>query len=245
MIFLSIPRGEDAKRIVSDPDFFKITVNFSGSSQDFNIGLGSVAVPGTLKGLLHIHKRLGRMNLTEVIGPAKEIALDHQVNEHMAHFLKLLYPIMTLTERGRRIYEPGVYISGQATPWKMLSWLSFLIQVSEEGAESFYLGDIAHQIDQEMKNGGGLLTAQDLAAFEVKERQPLAIPYRDRLFLTVPEPSMGGTLIGLALSIMAEQPEKDYAWGSAEHLLDTVGLMKEVERLREEGLVTPDDSATI
>ena len=92
----------------------------------------------------------------------------------------------------------------------------FLDQISIEGADSFYFGDIAQRIDREMKFGRGLLTAQDLAAYEVREKRPLAIPYRDRLFLTVPEPSMGGTLIGLSLMLMAEQPHKDYGWGSGE-----------------------------
>ncbi len=222
-----------------NPDFFKITVDFGGSSQDFNVGLGSVAVPGTLKGLLHIHKRLGRMKLTEVIGPAKEIALNHRINAHMGRFMKLLSPILTLTTRGRRIYERGGKLLGVGDRLQNFELTDFFDQLSTEGAESFYFGDIAHQIDKEMKDGGGLLTAKDLAAYEVKERHPLTIPYRDSLFLTVPEPSMGGSLIGLSLLLMAEQPEKDYSWGSGEHLLDTVGLMHEVERLREAGVMSP------
>ncbi|MGW8194741.1 MAG: gamma-glutamyltransferase, partial [Desulforhopalus sp.] len=91
----------------SSVDFFAVTVEFSGSSQDFNVGLGSVAVPGTLKGLLHIHKRLGRMPLKEVVEPARNLALSHQVNSQQGHFLALLRPIMTLTDRGRTIYQPG------------------------------------------------------------------------------------------------------------------------------------------
>ncbi|MGB3211546.1 MAG: gamma-glutamyltransferase [Desulforhopalus sp.] len=223
-----------------DPDFFNITVNFGGSSQDFNVGFGSVAVPGTLKGLLHIHKRLGRMDLVDVIGPAKEAALNHVISAHMAHFLKLLYPIMTLTERGRQIYEPGGLYLGAGDALKNHELADFLDQLSVEGAENFYFGDMAHQIDKEMKNGGGLLTAKDLAAYEVKEKRPLAIPYRDKMFLTASEPSMGGPLIGLYLTLLAGQSKKEYKWGCGEHLLDTVGLMKEVERLRKAGVTSPE-----
>ena len=237
--FVDTP-GRGRENDAFDPDFFKITVDFSGSSQDFNIGFGSVAVPGTLKGLLHIHKRLGRMSLGDVIAPAKEIALNHSLNEHMAHFLKLLYPIMTLTERGRGIYEPGGRYLVAGDNLKNPEMAAFLGQLSEEGAESFYFGDIAQQINQEMKDGGGLLTAKDLAAYEVRERRPLAIPYRDSLFLTVPEPSMGGTLVGLSLSLLAAQSKKEYEWGTGEQLVDTVGLMTEVEKLREKGITSPE-----
>ena len=237
--FVDTP-GRGREGDVFKPDFFKITVDFGGSLQDFNIGLGSVAVPGTLKGLLHIHKRLGRMKLNDIIAPAREIALHHRVNEHMGHFLKLLHPIMTLTERGRRIYQPGGRLLRAGDTLESGELAGFLDQLSAEGAESFYFGEIAREIDREMKSGGGLLTAKDLAAYQVKESKPLAIPYREQVFLTVPEPSMGGTLIGLSLALMAEQPSRDYVWGSAEHLLDTVGLMREVESLRQAGVTTPE-----
>ena len=46
-----------------DPHFLPVTVQFPGSHQVFNVGLGSVAVPGTLAGYLHVHRRLGRLPL--------------------------------------------------------------------------------------------------------------------------------------------------------------------------------------
>ncbi|MDH3783504.1 MAG: gamma-glutamyltransferase, partial [Desulfobulbaceae bacterium] len=44
-------RGLDSSDL--EPHFFPVTIHFPGSDQDFNIGLGSVAVPGNLKGFLH------------------------------------------------------------------------------------------------------------------------------------------------------------------------------------------------
>lgn len=237
--FVDTP-GRGRENNVFAPDFHTVTVDFGGSSQDFNIGLGSVAVPGTLKGLLHIHKKLGKMDLADVVSPAKEAALHHRVNGHMGSFLKLLYPIMTITERGRQIYQTdGKFI--EAGDFLQNSEMAeFLESLNSDGANSFYFGEIAQKIDQEMKDGGGLLTAEDLAAYEVKERKPLSIPYRDNVFLTVPEPSMGGTLIALSLSLMAEMPQNIHEWGSGAHLMDTIALMKEVEKLREAGVTTPN-----
>lgn len=237
--FVDTPgRGRESE--ITDHDFFPITVDFSGSSQDFNIGMASVAVPGTLKGLLHIHKRLGRMDLQEVMRPAREAAVRHSISEHTAHFLNLLYPIMTLTKRGRRIYKPEGKYLGAGDNLENPEMAEFLNQLAGEGADSFYFGEIAGKIDREMRQGGGLLTAGDLAAYQVKERAPLAVAYRDHLFLTAPEPSMGGTLIGLSLSLMAGQAGNGHGWGSGSHLLDTVGLMKEVEKLREAGITSPE-----
>ncbi len=236
--FVDTP-GRGRNGDLKDPDFFGVTVEFSGSSQVFNVGFGSVAVPGTLKGLLHIHKRLGKMPLSEVLVLAQEYAEGHLLNEQQAHFLKLLHPIMTLTGRGRDIYgfedsflqAENVLINHNA--------VTFLEQIVAEGDSSFYTGDIARQIHREMEEGRGFLTFDDLAGYEVKERQPLAIPYRGSHFLTAPEPSMGGTLIGLSLSLMEQGGLQRCEWGSEEHLSAVVGLMHEVERLRGEGVISP------
>lgn len=236
--FVDTP-GLGRKSETVEPDFFGVTVDFSGSSQVFNIGFGSVAVPGTLKGLLHIHKRLGKMGLAEVLAAAKEYAQGHVLNEQQGHFLKLLHPIMTLTERGRAIFErEGPYLQSGSTLVNS-DVVAFFDHIVDEGDRSFYTGDIARQIHNEMEEGRGFLTFDDLANYEVKERQPLSIPYRGYHFLTAPEPSMGGTLIALSLSLMAQRGLPHYPWGSGEHLSGVVSLMSEVERLRGEGVTTP------
>ncbi len=236
--FVNTP-GKGARGKVARPDFFPVTVNFSGSSQIFNVGLGSVAVPGILKGLLHIQKRLGRMGLQDVTAPAKEFALGHVLNSRQGHFLKLLRPIVTLADKGRCLYKPGGKYIEEGDNLVNKEIADFFDQLCLEGDESFYRGEIASKIVNEMKNGGGLITARDLATFEVHERKPLDVSYRNHVLLTSPEPSMGGTLIGLALSLSGNGELPEYQWGSGEYLVNTVALMREVERLRTAGITSP------
>ncbi len=233
--FVDTP-GENSPVNCDEPHFFPVTVSFSGSDQDFNVGMGSVAVPGTLKGLIHVHERLGYMDFAEVVAPAIEYAKGHTVNQQQAHFLKLLYPIMTLMEDGENLYNPGgIYLrEGDSLVNKTLA--AFLEQVVEDKGESFYLGEIAKKIDQEMKDGDGLLTREDLAAYRVHEREPLKVAYRDSSFVTSPSPSMGGALIALSLGLRAHKDAPDYEWGSKEHLMQLTGLMQEVERLRKSSI---------
>ncbi len=222
-----------------NPHFFPVTVNFSGASQDFNVGMGSVAVPGTLKGLLHIHERLGHMDLRDVLAPARALAQGHVINEQQAHFLSLLYPIMTLTEDGRKIYEPtGSYLVAGNTN-SNADCVEFLDQVAEDRGDNFYFGDIAESIDRDMKAGKGFLSAKDLADYQVAERPPLTIPYRNFQLCTSPEPSMGGTLIGLSIGLMEKLGHQQLTWGSGAHLRQTLALMQEVEKNRAAGISTP------
>ncbi len=220
------------------PDFFPVTVDFGGSTQVFNIGLGSVAVPGILKGLLHVHDRLGWMRLADVLTPAIELARGHRLNEFQAGFLGLLRPIMTMRETGRSLYEPdGRYLqAGDILVNPDLA--GFLEQLVHDRGEEFYRGGIARAIDRDMREGRGLLSYEDLAGYQVRELEPLAFSYRGRTLLTAPPPSMGGALIGLSLGLLAgiTMPPD---WGSGEHLLLTTGLMRQVERLRRQGVTTP------
>jgi len=236
--FVDVP-GKGLPEHQKPDDFFAVTVNFSGSGQDFNIGLGSVAVPGTLKGLLHIHKKLGRMDLSEVLEPAKQLARGHILNEQQVHFLNLLKPIMILHEGGQEIYQPQGKYLGAGETIKNLRLVDFLEYVTREGCDEFYRGDIARTIDREMREQGGLLTWEDLSGYEVYERKPVTMPLRQYSLLTAPEPSMGGTLICLYFALL-QREENKFAWGSAEHLLAFYKRMMKVEELRAAGVTSPE-----
>ncbi|MBW1749302.1 MAG: gamma-glutamyltransferase [Deltaproteobacteria bacterium] len=227
---------EDQK---AEPHFFPVGIDFGGSIQEFNIGLGSVAVPGTLKGLIHVHDRLGKMDLAEVLEPAVELARGHELNAFQAGFIHMLHPIMTMTETGRRLYEPDGYYVSEGDTLVLPEFVDFLHQLVEDKGESFYQVDIARVIDREMQEGGGLLTFKDLASYKVIERKPLRAKYRDYTLLTGPPPSLGGSLIALSLSLLEKMEPLDQ-WGSPEHLLRTLGMMQEVERLRDKGISNPE-----
>ncbi|WP_339138364.1 MAG: gamma-glutamyltransferase [Candidatus Electrothrix sp. GW3-4] len=227
-----------------EPHFYPIKVEFGGSDQEFNIGLGSVAVPGTLKGLLHIHERLGRMPLSEVIEPAVILAEGHRINAFQAEFIRLLRPILTMTAPGRTLYEPDGALLRAGATLEVPELAAFLRQLAEDKGKEFYCGEIAHLIDQEMRNGDGLLTAEDLGAYRVIERKPLRVPYHGHTLLTAPD--LGGSLVGLSLFLQEKIGEVAGSleqWGSPEYLLRTLGLMQEVERLRKQGVDSPQTLA--
>jgi len=238
--FVDTP-GLGANNAVHEPHFFPVTVQFSGSKQDFNVGLGSVAVPGTLKGLLHIHKRLGFMDLADVLVPAIELARTHRLNKKQAYFLKLLYPIMSLLPEGTAIYEPNGKYLQEGDQLVNGDLAAFIEEVAIDKGENFYKGETAKKIGQEMEDKNGLLTRDDLAAYQVQERSPMSVPFRGYDFYTAPAPSMGGALIGLSLSLQSFSGLPDYEFGSGEYLVHTTGLMQEVERIRKSGFSTAQD----
>jgi len=234
--FVNTP-GQGLRASELEPHFFPVTVRFPGSEQIFNVGMGSVAVPGVLKGYLHVHRRLGRLPLREVLAPAVRSAREGvAINAKQGYFLDLLTPIMTLTAAGRALFEPagrylcagdGRYLcAGDA--FRNPELAVFLETLSRDGEREFYEGELAERIDRDMREGAGLLTAADLATYRVIEREPLPINYRG----TNPPPSFGGSLIALSLRLLEAREMADLDFGAPAHLALLIAAMQEVDRRR-------------
>jgi gamma-glutamyltranspeptidase / glutathione hydrolase len=68
--------------------------------------------------------------------------------------------------------------------------------------DDFYNGGLARQIVDFMRQGGGLITAGDLAGYAVKDRQPVRGTYRGLEIISAPPPSSGGTTLIESLNIL-------------------------------------------
>ena len=224
------------------PHFEPMVVHFPGSDQTFNVGLGSVAVPGILAGLVHVQRRLGRLGLAEVVGHAARLAAGGVVlNEWQASVIGLLEPILRLTAAGRALFTEDGRLLGPGDRVVNPELGSFLDAVASGDTAGFYAGPVAARIGADMAEGFGLLTEQDLAAYRVIEREPLAIDYRDVRLLTNPAPSFGGSLLGLALRLLEPHAVGDLVPGSPEHLDLLAGVMVETDGLRAGGVLGPGD----
>ncbi len=222
-------------------DFTPVFVHFSDSSQEFIVGLGSVAVPGTLQGLVHIQQRLGRMTLAELIEPGKQAALGHPVNRQQAHFLSLLEPIMTRSSEGRALYAPHGVLLQAGDRLVNPGCAAFLERVAVDGGRDFYHGELAAAIDRDMEAQGGVLTRQDLARYRVHERAPLRFPYRSHELVTAGRPSLGGTLIGRSLLLLEQEAPGGGDGDEAERLARMVDVQRRIDHLREGGGFGDDD----
>jgi len=235
--FVDTP-GKGLPGKLQEPHFFPVTVEFPGSSQDFNIGLGSVAVPGNLRGFLHVHSRLGHMDLSDIVAPAARFAREGVVlNNHQAYFLSLLEPIMLFSDTGKKMFlKDGKYIKeGQVlrNP-ELADFLNEIGQTNGQIIEEFYRGSLAEKIATDMERGGGLLTKEDLAAYEVKERKPLRVRFCGYELVTNPPPSFGGFYVAVTLKLLDSSALlARCSWGDVNHLCLLAKAMQEVEAYRE------------
>jgi len=230
---LGLPGG------VSEPHFLPVTVHFGNAEQDFNVGLASVAVPGCLAGYLSVHERLGRLALDRVMAPAVRLAREGvPLNAQQAYLVRILQPILTLSDAGRELYtrcgRPVAEGERIFNP-KLAEFLERLAGAPVgSGPRDFRAEDLASAIAADMAGGGGHLTAADLSAYRVIDREPLELAYRDHRLLTNPAPSFGGSLLAVSLALL-EETGSPPAWGTAEHLIRLAEVMQETDAIRERG----------
>ncbi len=231
--FFSNTPGKGLGGQLSKPHFFPVTVDFAGTRQDFNIGLGSVAVPGTLKGLLHVHRRLGRLDLARVLTPAITAAEQGlKINNQQAYFFRLLEPILTMSAAGQRIFAPGGRLLRAGETYRNPDLAAFLKNLVENPGDDFYSGPTATAVAADMRGGNGILTAEDLASFEVIERRPLTFSYRDMKVISNPPPSLGGIMIRATMQGLEDTDFSAATFGVPEHILPLARALHRTEEDR-------------
>jgi gamma-glutamyltranspeptidase/glutathione hydrolase len=107
-----------------------------------------------------------------------------------------------------------------------------LERIADEGAAAIYRGELAEAATATVESGGGRLTVDDLASYEVIWRDPVRVPYLGHEVVSNPPPSSGGILIAYGLALLerlgAESP------GSAEAIAALVAVMREQTRVRDD-----------
>src|ERR1700722_13170660 len=102
----------------------------------------------------------------------------------------------------KQVIAPAIRLAreGYALTWEEASDLHD--RHLAEFPDDFYHGALARELAAAMQKGGGLITAEDLAHYEVKEREPVHGTYRGYEVISSPPPSSGGTVLIEALNIL-------------------------------------------
>ncbi len=184
-----------------------VPVSFGDAVQMFNIGPASVGTYGMPLGVAEASRRFGRIPLRELVRPAAELARrGAPLNRQQAYVVEILGALVTSTAEGAAIFAPEGRLLRAGETIRQPGVADALERLGEEGAEPFYTGEVAHAVVQWLGDRGGLVAAEDLAAYRVIDRKPVRAAYRGRQVLTNPPPSAGGILIAYALGLLDRTP---------------------------------------
>jgi gamma-glutamyltranspeptidase/glutathione hydrolase len=181
-----------------------IEVAFSAEAiQVFHVGPASCGVYGTLRGVSDALARYGTMPLSELVAePARVAREGHEINAIQSYLFDILGAILLSTEPGQAIYAPGGRPLRVGDTIRLPDVGGLLERLGAEGPDFAYDGDVAAAVSEWVLERGGLITPEDLAAYQVIDRVPARASYHERQILTNPPPSSGGILIAYSLDLL-------------------------------------------
>ncbi len=198
-------------------DFYPIVADFGTAQQEFHIGLGSAATPGTVAGVFAFQQALGRMPMSEVVAPAVRAAREGvTVNRLQAYIAEVVAPILESTPEARALFAPAGRTMAVDDVHRVPALADLLETLAIEGPDLFYRGEIAAAVDAACRAGGGHLRRDDLGEYQVEQREPLAIDYGGQRVLTNAPPASGGVLVAFALNVLSGLPRGDDPTGPQE-----------------------------
>ena len=243
-------------RPADEIDFYPFVADFGWTTQEFHIGMGSIAVPGVIAGLFEAHRDLGRLPIAAVVQPAVELARNGvTVNSFQSEVISVLRPIYDATPEAHALYaspEDGNRFLEAGERQKFPHLGETLDQLCREGPDAFYRGELAQKLAEDCAAMGGHLALEDLQAYRVEIRKPVNFDYRGARISINSPPSLGGGLVAFALSVLDASGFDPAAagWGSMVHLQSLVRAMRGANCVRrefglDEGCSTDDVEALL
>ncbi len=192
------------------------------------VGHLASGVPGSVDGMVQIHKKFGKLKWADVVQPALDIAERGVVlTEKEARGLN------SIKETLKRLNpESSYFIRKDGREWQQGDTLiqkdlgTTLRRIRDKGRAGFYEGETAKLLTAEMQRGKGIITEKDLADYDSKWRTPLEGNYKNFKIITMPPVSSGGVALMQLMKFVEKYPLKRWGW----HNDSTIQVMIEAER---------------
>ncbi len=164
----------------------------------------AVAVPGALAAYEDAVRNFGRLSLAELLMPAAEIAeRGFAVDALNARRFKAAAKDFA-DDPGCRtafLHADGSPL-GEGEVLKQPDLARTYRAVAQQGINWFYRGPFAQSLGAWMASHGGIISADDLAAYRARRRDPLVGTYREWTLVSMPPPSSGGVHVLQIMNIL-------------------------------------------
>ena len=165
------------------------------------IGYKAVGVPGSVKGLVYAESHYGKLGLKRVIEPAIRLARNgYALSWNDARLMSEDKSLAQFAD-SKRIFQNDGKGWHQNDVLKQPELARTLERIAA-APDDFYTGKMAHELADFIQKGGGLVTAEDLANYDVKDRTPVRGTYRGLEVISAPPPSSGGIALLEILNIL-------------------------------------------
>lgn len=203
-------------------------------------GHRAAGVPGTVAGLAAVHRQYGALSWRQVVEPAIRLAKDgFPVSQRFVEAAARRQQMLLGNAAARAVFtlngEP--YRAGDRL---IQSDLAQTLEQIADDPQSFYTGEIAEAIAADMAANGGLITREDLAAYQPIWRDPLCGDFRRWKVCSMPPPSSGGVHLLQILNLIGDTDFASLGWHHPDALHLLIESMKIAYADRAQYLGDPD-----
>lgn len=184
------------------------------------VGHKAAGVPGSVAGMWEAHRRFGSLPWAELVQPSVHLAEGIVVHERLANSLRSMEDRLFRFPATARIFLPNNDPPRVGDRLVQADLAETLRRVAAEGMDGFYRGRTAELVEAEMRRGGGIMTAEDLARYRAVWRDPVRFAYRGHEVISMPPPSSGGVTMAAMLKILEgyDVGRMDYLGAEHTHL---------------------------
>ncbi|MFL2585383.1 MAG: gamma-glutamyltransferase [Parvicellaceae bacterium] len=203
------------------------------------VGHMAIGVPGTVDGMVEVHKKYGSLSWEELIQPAIDLAENgFALTKKEANNLNYFNNKKVLNPNSENPYYSDEHKEGDSLILIDLS--KTLSEIKNNKKHGFYSGWVANKMIDEIRTNGGIMNLDDLANYQSIWRKPIESNYKNYKLISMGPPSSGGILLAQMLEMISHYPIKKLGF----HSKKTIHLMAEIERRafadRSEHLADPD-----
>jgi gamma-glutamyltranspeptidase / glutathione hydrolase len=190
-----------------------------GIAQMPDRGVWTVTVPGAAAGWAALDERFGTKPFSELLAPAIYYAENGvPINQVTADMWSRAERALASQPNAKATY----LIGGERAPlfgqiWKNPDLANSFRRIAEYGPDGFYKGATAEAIVDTIHQYGGVMTLEDLAAFQPEWVEPISTSYRGWTVYEIP-PNTQGIAALMMLNIMEQFPMSEYGFHSAQAL---------------------------
>lgn len=213
------------------------------ATHDSREGWRSVGVPGSVAGLYEAWQKLGSKHKTwpQLLAPAIDLADRGFVVD--AAFQKTIERVEDRLKKdpaSAALYLPAGALPQVGTTFRDPDLAAVLRKIAAQGPAGFYKGPVAQALAIAMKKGGGLVTAEDLAAYKAKWRTPFEYEYRGHKVIGMPPPSSGGITMAMIAHVLSAYDLHALGFHSANEIHVVAEAMRRAFAARNATLGDPD-----
>jgi gamma-glutamyltranspeptidase/glutathione hydrolase len=163
-------------------------------------GILASGVPGTIAGLFEAQTKFGKLNIEEIIQPVIDLARKgFVVTPNQAERLQRVRNTLVEVNGAETFFNREIK-SGDTLKIPILA--ATLERIAKNGRDEFYKGETAKILAKHMQDRGGIITEEDLAAYQAKWRDPVVFAYRDLNIISMAPPSSGGMTLAQILKMI-------------------------------------------